>query len=45
MTTGVVKIPVGVVAKGEDRYSFSNFFRLFISSGHFYITETLMENT
>ena len=45
MTMGVVKIPVGVVAKREDRYSFSNFFRLFNSSGHFYITETLMENT
>ena len=44
-TMGVVKIPVGVVTKGEDRYSFSNFFRLFNSSGHFHITETLMEST
>ena len=40
ITMGVVKIPGGVVAKGEDRYSFSNFFCLYNSSGHFYITET-----
>ena len=45
MKMGVVKIPVGVVAKGEDGYSFSNFFRLFNSSGLFDITETLMGNT
>ena len=28
-SVGVVKIPIGVVTKGEDGYSISNFFRLF----------------
>ena len=28
-SVGVVKIPIGVVTKGEDRYSISNFFHLF----------------